>query len=206
MSQLEMFGYIASALIGLSLMMSNIKRLRWINFYGAAALSVYGYYIDAYPVFILNGWIAIVDIYYLVRIYLVKDQFDLVKLESEKTPLFYLLKERYGKDIEKLCRNFKWHQLDDASVLLLFRNMKPVGLFAYKELDSAGKVEVLLDYIIPEDRDFKAAKFMFTGKNNQLNQTGIQHMVVNPSDNAHAHYLNRVGFNKVNNQFELQLL
>lgn len=205
MSLLEAFGYIASVLIALSLMMSNIKRLRWLNLFGAAAFSAYGYFIDAYPVFILNGWIAIVDIYYLVRLYNAKDRFDLVRLKSLQTPLFFLLKNRYGKDIEELCRKFEWKQLDNAVVLLLFRNMKPVGLFAYKELNVEGQVEVLLDYIIPEDRDFKAAKFMFTGKDNQLNQEGITHLVVKPNDHEHELYLNRVGFMKINNQFELQL-
>jgi len=202
MSLLEVFGYVASVLIALSLMMSNIKRLRWINLFGAAAFSTYGYFIDAYPVFILNGWIALVDIYYLVRIYQQKDQFDLVRLKSVKSPLFNLLKERYGKNIIELCQNFKWQQLDDAVVLLLFRNMKPVGLFAYKELEEAGKVEVLLDYIIPEDRDFKAAKFMFSKHDNQLKEEGIKHLVVKPSDNNHELYLSRVGFTKKGNYFE----
>jgi hypothetical protein len=205
MSLLEIFGYVASVLIALSLMMSNIKQLRWINLFGAAAFSAYGYFIDAYPVFILNGWIALVDIYYLIRIYQEKDQFDLVKLKSIKTPLFNLLKDRYGKDISQLHEGFEWQQLDDAVVLLLFRNMKPVGFFAYQELNDSGKVEVLLDYIIPEDRDFKAAKFMFASENNQLKQEGINHLVVKPYGKDHELYLSRVGFTKNDINFELAL-
>ena len=205
MPLLEVFGYVASVLIALSLMMSNIKRLRWINLFGAAAFSAYGYFIDAYPVFILNGWIALVDIYYLVRIYHIRDQFDLVRLKSLHTPLFSLLKEHYGNDIIELCSMFQWEQLENATVLLLFRNMKPVGLFAYRELNTEGKVEVLLDYIIPEDRDFKAAKFLFTGQNNKLNQEGVKHLVVQSSDNTHELYLSRVGFVKIEGFFELQL-
>jgi len=206
MSLLEIFGYVASVLIALSLMMSNIKRLRWINLFGAAAFSAYGYFIDAYPVFILNGWIALVDIYYLVLIYQKKDQFDLVRLKSVKSPLLNLLKERYGKDITELCHHFKWQQLDDSIVLLLFRNMKPVGLFVYKELNSSGKVEVILDYIVPEDRDFKAANFMFSKQDNQLKQEGIKHLVVSAGDDKHAQYLSRVGFTKQDNTFELKLI
>jgi len=205
MPLLEIFGYIASVLIALSLMMSNIKQLRWINLFGAAALSAYGYFIDAYPVFILNGWIAFVDVYYLFCIYRQKDQFDLVRLKSIDTPLFSLLKDRYGKDIEELHSNFQWQHLDNAVVLLIFRNMKPVGFFAYFELNTTGSVEVLLDYIIPEDRDFKAAKFMFLGENNKLNQEGVRQLIVQSNDKAHEVYLNKVGFSKVNQQFELQL-
>lgn len=205
MTLLEAFGYLASVLIALSLMMSNIKRLRWINFFGAAAFSAYGYFIDAYPVFILNGWVALVDVYYLVRIYQEKEKFDLVRLKSVNTPLFSLLKDSYSKDLSNLRTSFQWSQLDDAAVLLLFRNMKPVGIFAYKELNTEGKVQVLLDYIIPEYRDFKAAKFMFTGNNNELKQEGVNHLISEPSDDLHAQYLARAGFLKVNNAFELQL-
>ena len=205
MSLLEVFGYVASVLIALSLMMSNIKQLRWINLFGAAAFSIYGYFIDAYPVFILNGWIALVDIYYLIRIYQQKDQFDLVKLRSVESPLFNLLKQSYGKDIIQLHKGFEWVQLDDAVVFLLFRNMKPVGFFAYKELSNTGRVKVLLDYIIPEDRDFKAAKFMFASKDNQLKLEGIKHLVVKPYSKDHELYLSRVGFTKQANGFELVL-
>ncbi|PKG81991.1 hypothetical protein CXF85_15770 [Colwellia sp. 75C3] len=205
MSLLEMFGYVASVLIALSLMMSNIKRLRWLNFLGAAAFSAYGYLIDAYPVFILNGWVALVDAYYLVRIYQQKDQFNLVRLKSVTSPLFNLLKDSYGKDMMQLYQKFQWQQLDDAVVLLIFRNMKPVGVFAYKELDIEGRVEVLLDYIIPENRDFKAAEFMFTGQSNPLNQEGVKHLIVQSIDNQHEHYLKRVGFIKKSQNFELVL-
>jgi hypothetical protein len=205
MSLLEAFGYVASVLIALSLMMSNIKRLRWINFFGAAAFSAYGYFIDAYPVFILNGWVALVDVYYLVRIYQAKDQFDLVRLKSVTSPLFSLLKERYGKDMMQIYQEFQWQQLDDAVVLLIFRNMKPVGFFAYKKLNNEGKVEVLLDYIIPEYRDFKAAQFMFFGQSNHLYQEGIKQLIVQSVDDKHELYLKRVGFVKNSNNFELVL-
>jgi hypothetical protein len=105
----------------------------------------------------------------------------------------------------QLSKGFQWQLLDDAVVLLLFRNMKPVGFFAYRELNDWGKVEVLLDYIIPEDRDFKAAKFMFSRDDNQLKQEGINHLVVKPNSDCHELYLNRVGFTKHGINFELIL-
>lgn len=205
MSLLEAFGYFASILIALSIMMSNIRRLRLLNMLGAAVFSAYGYFIDAYPVFILNGWVAIVNAYYLIRIFYVQDKFDLIRLQSIHTPLFSLLKERYGADVGELCKGFQWQQLDNAVVLLIFRNMKPVGFFAYQALDDQGKVEVLLDYIIPQDRDFKAAQFIFTKNNSLLSQEGVKHLVVQASDKAHESYLNRIGFSQVDNGFELQL-
>ena len=206
MSLLELFGYVASVLIAISLMMSNIKRLRWINLFGALAFSGYGYAIDAYPVFFLNGWIALVDIYYLFRIYSFKDQFDLVRLQSVHTPLFSLLIDRYGRDINKFFPNFNLKHLDEAIALLVFRNMKPVGIFAFKPCAEQGKVEVLIDYVIYEERDFKTAKFMFNRHSSQLKEEGVELMVCRTSDKAHQRYLQKVGFTKQGNNYQLALV
>ena len=64
MDYLEFIGYAGSVLVAVSLMMSNIVRLRWINLFGAATFSAYGLLINAYPVFALNGFIVLVDLYY----------------------------------------------------------------------------------------------------------------------------------------------
>jgi hypothetical protein len=205
MPLLEVFGYFASVLITLSIMMSNIKLLRLFNLLGAAAFSVYGYFIDAYPVFILNSLVASVNGYYLIGIYLKKDKFDLIRLKSIDTPMFTLLKESYDQDIKAWCNEFQWQYLDDAVVFVLFKNMKPIGMFAYRELNTKGKIEVVLDYVIPEDRDKNAEEYMFVRKNNQLNQYGIKQLIVKSKNSAHELYLSRVGFTKVNNYFELQL-
>ena len=68
MTFVEVFGYVGSVLIALSLMMSNIVPLRWINLVGAAIFSSYGLVIHAWPVAILNGFIVLIDIYHLVLI------------------------------------------------------------------------------------------------------------------------------------------
>lgn len=67
MGWIEVVGHVGSVLVAVSLMMSNIKLLRWINLVGAATFSFYGYMIGASPVFLLNGFIAFVDIYYIIK-------------------------------------------------------------------------------------------------------------------------------------------
>lgn len=65
----EWVGYLASVVVAISLMMSNIKKLRWWNLIGAALFVVYGVAIDAYPVALVNFFIVLIDIYYLVKLY-----------------------------------------------------------------------------------------------------------------------------------------
>lgn len=65
----EMLGYSASVLVAISLMMQSVVKLRTINLVGAILFSVYGVVIGAFPVAFLNGFIAIVNIYYLHQMY-----------------------------------------------------------------------------------------------------------------------------------------
>lgn len=66
---LEFLGYIASFIILVSLLMSSIVKLRWINLLGSAIFSVYGFLIGALPVAFMNLCISLINIYYLIKIY-----------------------------------------------------------------------------------------------------------------------------------------
>ncbi len=195
MTLLDLFGYVGSVLVAISLMMSNIKRLRWINLIGAFIFSTYGFLIGAIPVFLLNGWIVLVDIYYLVRIYRFQDDFDMVRLSSVHTPLFDLLMTRYGEDILTFFPNAQVDQLDDAVALLIFRNMKPVGLFVYRRNPhEPATIEVLVDYVIPEARDFKTARFLFDRHSTQLRAEAINTLISKSQKPGHIAYLKKMGF------------
>ncbi|MCG8481308.1 MAG: hypothetical protein MI724_19595 [Spirochaetales bacterium] len=63
----ELAGYIASILVALSLLMSSILALRVLNLIGAVAFVIYGVMVESIPVMITNGFITLIDIYYLVR-------------------------------------------------------------------------------------------------------------------------------------------
>jgi len=203
---LDLFGYVGSVLVAISLMMSNIKRLRWINLVGAGVFSTYGFLIGATPVFALNGWIVLVDIYYLIRMYRFQDDFDMVRLSSVRTPLFELLMNRYGSDILTFFPNAKVEHLDDAVALLIFRNMKPVGLFAYRRLpDEPATVEVLIDYVIPEARDFKTAQFLFDRHSTQLREESINRLISKSERPGHIAYLKKMGFTETDNGLALNL-
>ncbi|WP_108126394.1 YgjV family protein [Saccharospirillum mangrovi] len=69
MQWLEIYGYLGSALIAISLMMGDIRKLRWINLVGASTFSSYGLMIQAWPVALLNGFIVLIDIVHLWQIY-----------------------------------------------------------------------------------------------------------------------------------------
>ena len=69
MDILEIVGYIATALCIVSLMMYDIKRLRWLNLIASGIFAVYSVIKQTYPVALTNAMIVIIDIYYLAKIY-----------------------------------------------------------------------------------------------------------------------------------------
>lgn len=64
----EWVGYVASVLIAASLTMTSIVKLRWVNLFGASLFTVYAFIIGAIPVALVNGFISVVYIYFLVKI------------------------------------------------------------------------------------------------------------------------------------------
>ncbi|NME81667.1 YgjV family protein [Clostridium sp. SM-530-WT-3G] len=65
---IEYVGYAASILIGLSMFMKNIIKLRFINLIGSILFVFYGFTIKAYPVAIVNLIIVFVNIYYIYKL------------------------------------------------------------------------------------------------------------------------------------------
>ncbi len=65
---IEWVGYLASALIVVSLTMSSIVKLRIINSLGCAMFVIYGASVGALPVAISNALIILINLYYLYKL------------------------------------------------------------------------------------------------------------------------------------------
>ena len=64
----EYLGYFASVLLVASLMMSDVKKLRWLNLAGCVAFAIYGLIIMAWPVAFTNALIALVNLYHIIKL------------------------------------------------------------------------------------------------------------------------------------------
>lgn len=63
---LEIFGYIGTLLIFLSMTMSTLKRLRILNLSGSVISMIYSLILPAYPIAFLNFGLVIVNVYKLI--------------------------------------------------------------------------------------------------------------------------------------------
>lgn len=66
---MEWLGLLASCFVVLSFLMKNVKWIRIINIIGAALWVVYGFTISSMSNILMNSFLIIVHIYYLIKIF-----------------------------------------------------------------------------------------------------------------------------------------
>lgn len=189
---IQWVGYAGSALIAISLMMGNIWRLRWVNLFGAATFATYGLTIRAWPVAILNSFIVLVDIWHLSRLARRRDEFRFFRVDPDSRYLEGLL-TFWHDEVDRFFPGFGPDHLEGTEVRLVLRNMLPVGVFAWRDVGD-GDARVILDWVTPDYRDLKNARFVLGAAPSEMGVDGIRRLVAKSSVPAHQKYLMRVGF------------
>lgn len=194
MDYIQILGYLASVIIAISMTMSSIVKFRWINLTGASSFLVYGILFHSYPIVILNAFIVGVDIFYLFRIYTKKELFTTIEIRSFNKFLLEFLKF-HDKEIQKFFPGFKYKpELNTVSFFVL-RNMSVAGIFLAHKIDKK-TLSVGLDYVVPEYRDYKNAKFVYKRLRQRFIDDGIEQVIVYPQSYSHIKYLKKIGFEK----------
>ena len=67
---LEIFGYIGTALVIISMTMKSLNKLRVVNICGAVISAIYSALISAWPIVLLNVTLATINSYHVIRTYI----------------------------------------------------------------------------------------------------------------------------------------
>ncbi|MBQ7389935.1 MAG: YgjV family protein [Clostridia bacterium] len=70
---LEIFGYIGTALVIISMMMKSINRLRIFNISGSVISTIYSIIAGAWPIVVMNVSLIAINSYHLLKAYLDKE-------------------------------------------------------------------------------------------------------------------------------------
>ncbi len=189
---IELVGYVASALIALSMMVSSLWRLRLINLTGAVAFTIYGLLIGSIPVALMNGLIVLVNAHYLLRMQRMKEYFHVISFQPDSDYLRYFLRF-YAEDIRIFYPGFEYRPSENEMALFILRDSTPAGVFIAEE-KPRGVLHVRLDYAIARFRDFKIGRFLFVTQADFFRERGIREIVVCPQHADVRTYLLKVGF------------
>lgn len=190
---IELIGYLGSILVAISLMMRNILKLRIINMTGAFIFIVYSLIIQAYPVFLVNLVIFFINIYFLYEIMTKQEDFSVIWIKDKNSPIFQKFIEYYHDDIKKFFPNFTLDTINEGKILLILRNMVPVGIFVSKPIDEK-RIEIVIDYIIPAYRDFKNAYFVYKQEIEKYKAEGYDTFITHTKNGIHKKYLLKIGY------------
>ncbi len=190
----EIIGYAGSFLVAVSLMMSSLGRLRWINLVGALAFAVYGWLVGAYPVLAVNGFIVLVNVYYLRRMSRTRDYFSLMPIRRLDNRYLETFLAFHQTDIERYFPDFKLAGVGSPQVTFILRNVNPAGLVVYEE--DGDEVRIHLDYVLPSYRDLRCARFFLEKMAPIWRERGINKMLSPAAGATHRDYLRRLGFHR----------
>lgn len=188
----EMIGYVASVLIAVSMMMGGILKLRIVNMIGAAFFSLYGILISSIPVAALNGFIVLVNIYYLTKMLRSDEFFKFLKVRKDSDYLRYFL-SFYHEEIQQFQPGFDADLQETTMGFFILRDMVPAGLLL-GEIDKDGIMHVRLDFVIPNYRDFRIGQFVFEEQKDFFRQQGLRRFEADPGSELHQKYLAKIGF------------
>ena len=187
---IDWFGYLASLVILVSLTMSSIIKLRWINFVGCILFAAFGFLIHSLPTALMNVGIAFINIYFLYNIYNTKEEFQLVEAETDSKYFNYFIKVNM-QEIEKQISK------DELKIqnkgLYMLRNNNIAGILLGEE-SAEGVFFIKVDYVTPRYRDYKLGKYFFDEHTEYFKNNGIHELMTEGMEDSHRQYLKKVGF------------
>ena len=193
----EFVGYLASALVVLSLTMASVVRLRIISLCGSVTFFVYGALIESVPIMITNGAIAVINVWFLRKEFASGAPhgrgLGVSHIRSDSPFLadfvaFHLI------DIHRFQPDFRLPAGDDVVTLLLNRDGLPAGMLIGRR--SGSTLTIDLDYVLGPYRDSRLGRWLYGPGAEVFRSDGFEQLRSAGTTDTHRKYLERVGFSR----------
>ncbi|MBK7560813.1 MAG: YgjV family protein [Chitinophagaceae bacterium] len=187
------FGYLASLLLAIGLLVSNDLKFRWLNTGGNIAFIFYGVVLGAVPVILTNCILLIINLFYLYKIYNRKEHFELLEFSSGGILVDRFL-SFYKTDIAAHFPVFTREQLEGKLNFVVLRDLVIANIFSAR-VDEDGQAEVLINYTVTKYRDYKVGRFIFDKEKQYLLSKGVRKIYyISVANLRHKKFLTVMGF------------
>lgn len=195
---IEAVGYLGSFLVLVSFLMTSVVKLRIVNTIGSLIFMIYALIIKSYPTAVMNACLVLINLRFLWKSRQTEKELDLVMADKDCSIIQYLL-GYYKEDIQKCFPGISFDFSDVNRTYIISCNGKPVGLTLGKL--EGDKLDLLLDYSIPEYRDFSIGAYLI----NRYKEEGIKKLIYSGPTENHTAYLTKLGFIKTEGGYEKEL-
>lgn len=185
---LELFGYVGSVLVVVSLLMTSVIKLRVLNMAGSIISGTYAMIIDSFPLALMNGCLIIINVYNLYKLLNSKQEYELIETKAEDTFTSYFL-DHYRTDIEKYFPEFRFDLSEMNTAYLMCCNADPAGILLGRYRTET-EIEIALEYTTPMFRDCSAGNYLYA----ELAKRGIKKLYFKNPGEKHKEYLLKMGY------------
>ena len=188
-------GYLASALVVLSLTMTSVVRLRLISLLGSVTFAIYGVLIESAPIVITNAAIIVINSWFLRKEFASGTSGGVDLGASHIRPDSPFLRdfvEFHLADIHRFQPDFELSTGDDVTAWLLNRDGLPAGLLIGRRAGPTLTID--LDYVLGPWRDSRLGDWLFGRGADVFRRDGITTVRSHGATETHRKYLERMGF------------
>ncbi|MDQ7992650.1 MAG: hypothetical protein AAGC63_15620 [Propionicimonas sp.] len=187
---IELIGYLASALVVVSLAMSSVVRLRIASAAGSLLFIIYGALLPSVPLILTNLATLGLNLWYLRKEFSSRSNLGAVPIDTDQPFLVDFLSS-HADDIRHTQPEFDAAR-DGDFVLLLTRDGLPAGAVVGEPDGST--LRLRLDYVMHAYRDTQLGSWLYTTGKRAFTDAGFTRILAGPGTETHARYLRRVGF------------
>ena len=199
----EVVGYVASALVVLSLAMTSVVRLRVISLVGSVVFVVYGGLIGSVPIVITNVAIAALNLWFLRNELGGHRALGATEVPVD-SPFLVDFLQFHLADIRRFQPGFEIPSPDEHLVaMLLMRDGLPAGAWIGRR--DGTDMHVLLDHVTKPYRDSQLSTWLYGKGSVVFRRLGVERLVTAPGADAHRTYLERMGFRRDGDRYVLAL-
>lgn len=186
-------GYAASLCLIMSLIAKTDLKFRLWNSAGCLLFMIYAVLIKAWPVFVPNLILFVINLVFIRKLFNKKEAFDIVELGNDDKMLQKFLAFN-REDIKSYFPKFEANDMAGNTTFAVLRDLVISNVFSAK-VQPDGLAEVAINYTIPKYRDFKIGNYIFGDKKEVLKEKGIKTVVYqNVGHKGHAEFLRVSGF------------
>ena len=200
---MDALGWAGSAVLIVSLSLSNVLRFRALNLVASLALTVFNALIGVWPMVAMNAAIVVINVFHLTRLLRTRDDertYEVVAVDARSEYLAHLLRvhgddvERHnpGFDLAELLRREEPPGTCRVCAFLVMRGDETVGVVVLCD-GGDGVARVELDYVTARFRDFSVGTFVYRG-DGRLASAGLHRLLASRRMADRSDYFTAVGF------------
>ena len=188
LSWTEVMGYVGSALVLISFLMTSVVKLRLVNMAGSIISCTYALIIGSYPLALMNFALVLINLHFLWKARQTTEKhYVLIETQKGDAVLTHLLR-KYTDDI-LLC--FPGLHVEPEQVehsFLILCDDAPAGIVLGSS--EGTQLDLLLDYSLPPYRDHSLGHFL----REALPKKGYRSLIFRGPTDKHVTHLEKMGF------------